>query len=74
MPIYKFLCNSCNNIFETLVFVGEKIICSNCHSGNLSKLPSVFSFHTPTKGSSEKISSKAVCSTCPPGRSCATCK
>ncbi len=44
MPIYEFLCKSCGNVFEHLVFgTGEGTSCQKCGSPDLTKLLSASS-------------------------------
>jgi putative FmdB family regulatory protein len=42
MPIFEFECRDCNNNFEELTKVQEKVCCPQCKSSNLRKLISAF--------------------------------
>ena len=42
MPIFEFECIDCNNKFEKIAKVQEKICCPQCNSNNLKKLISTF--------------------------------
>ncbi len=75
MPIYEFICNSCQEEFEELVFGDDIPPCPHCQEKNCQKLISRACVHhsggkesyaAPTASSSSKC---AGCS----GKSCATC-
>ena len=42
MPIFEFECRDCNNKFEELTKMQEKVCCPQCKSCNLRKLISAF--------------------------------
>ena len=54
MPIFEFVCKSCENKFETLVMsADEHINCTCCGSEKLEKQFSNFASHNGTTGSSD---------------------
>ena len=42
MPIFEYVCKSCDNAFETLVRGSRTVECPSCHGTNLEKQLSVF--------------------------------
>ena len=46
MPIYEYRCEECKNIFERLVFAGDKenVYCPQCDSKDVVKIMSACSF------------------------------
>ncbi len=48
MPIYEYVCNDCDQAFETLVRNGHLPSCPACDSGSLQRQLSVFAVSTPT--------------------------
>jgi putative FmdB family regulatory protein len=42
MPIFEYVCKSCNHPFEALVYGDQKAECPKCHSGKLTPQLSVF--------------------------------
>ncbi|MDI6641879.1 MAG: zinc ribbon domain-containing protein [Elusimicrobiota bacterium] len=72
MPIYEYLCSKCNKEFELLIFSDEKPVCPKCHNTELIKLVSRFSAIGVGKGPAS-LGSRS-CATCPPTKSCATCR
>jgi len=50
MPIFEFKCNSCNKVFEEIVFSSNtdsaNIVCPECGAKNADKLMSAFSSST----------------------------
>jgi putative FmdB family regulatory protein len=47
MPIYEYMCNDCDNVFEILTTsskVTEKVQCSKCKSEKVTKVMSAGSF------------------------------
>jgi putative FmdB family regulatory protein len=73
MPLFEFVCRSCAEEFEELVFhEGEEVACPKCGKTEVEKKLSRFAF----KGSSGKMRTSVggSCSTCRPGPSgCAGC-
>jgi putative FmdB family regulatory protein len=61
MPIFEYICQECQNEFETLVFGHDKAKCPKCQSKKLSPQLSVFAMST--KGRSAKGSSAATAPT-----------
>lgn len=52
MPIFEFVCKSCESKFETLVMnADEHVNCKCCGSENLEKQFSSFAAHNSTTGS-----------------------
>jgi putative FmdB family regulatory protein len=41
MPMYEYVCRSCEHTFETLVFDGEQVECPECHGEQLERLLSL---------------------------------
>ena len=37
MPLYEYVCETCNHPFEALVFGGEQPECPQCHGGKLQR-------------------------------------
>lgn len=72
MPIYEFLCKSCEKPFETLVPIGgeKDVSCPVCRGKNLQKLLSSFGIGG---GSSRIKSSSNACASCS-SASCDSCK
>ncbi len=51
MPMYEFICQDCNTVFETIVKSAEAIDsvkCKNCQSNNIKKTVSAGIFRTTT--------------------------
>jgi len=45
VPIYEFSCEVCGHFFESLLSIGEDFpACPQCHSKQVIKVPSIFSF------------------------------
>ncbi len=46
MPIYEYRCETCETVFEKLVFAGDKetVHCPQCHSQEVTKIMSACSF------------------------------
>ena len=72
MPIYEYLCNSCNEEFEELVFGDEAPPCPHCESGKTSKLMSRPCYHMAGGNGYVPSSGGSACAGCP-GGNCATC-
>ncbi len=69
MPIYEYRCESCDKIFEKIIFrKDEKISCPECGNANVQRVLSVCGFKTGgDKGAaSSRMSGSA-------GSSCAGC-
>ncbi|MCG6537239.1 MAG: zinc ribbon domain-containing protein [Syntrophales bacterium LBB04] len=66
MPIYEFRCNACGNVFERLVFSGDKkdnILCPSCGGSDTCKLMSAFSCPVPSSDAGLGSSASSSCST-----------
>ena len=42
MPIFEYICENCENRFETLLYGNEKASCPKCHGTKLAPQLSVF--------------------------------
>jgi putative FmdB family regulatory protein len=62
MPIYEYLCKSCNHEFEALVYGSQKTECPKCHSRHLAPQLSVFA--VAAKGSSAGPPAGGACGSC----------
>ena len=65
MPLYEYMCVTCGNSFEQLVFSTtklEEIVCTHCAGGRVNR--KVSSFATKSSGSSyaSSASAGAACS------------
>ncbi len=72
MPIFEFLCTSCGNVFEKLVYgSSDEVICRNCGSSELTKLLSTSSSLSGTKqGKVPGIGDTGCCGSAPSSRGC----
>ena len=53
MPIYEYVCSSCQNQFEKLVRrFGDEVVCPSCSSAAVDKQLSVFAVATAAPASS----------------------
>ena len=67
MPIFEYVCGTCDNRFETLVRNGSTAECPSCNSTNLEKQLSVFNASVPTAfGAAKSVPEMA-------GGGCGTC-
>lgn len=41
MPMYEYACQSCEHVFEALVFGDESVACPECESAKLERLVSL---------------------------------
>ncbi|MDR0617959.1 MAG: hypothetical protein LBG23_04305 [Endomicrobium sp.] len=57
MPLFEFICNSCKEHFEALVFNGNQVKCPKCKSVDLVKQFSTFS----SKSQSNNCSNNDFC-------------
>lgn len=62
MPIFEYLCKSCDHQFEALVYGNQKAECPKCHGKKLAPQLSVFAM--ASKGSSASSSPAAGCGSC----------
>jgi putative FmdB family regulatory protein len=72
MPMYEFICSSCETEFEELVFYSdEEVSCPKCSNTKVDKKVSAFAF----KSSGRFVAaSGSSCSGCSPGPSgCSGC-
>ena len=42
MPIFEYICKSCNHSFEALIYGAQKAECPKCHSSRLAQKLSTF--------------------------------
>ncbi len=73
MPIYEYVCNSCGEEFEQLVFGSDKVIkCRKCGSPDTAKKMSTFAMKSGSRfvGTGKKASSG--CAGCT-SSSCSSC-
>ena len=73
MPIFEFLCTSCGNTFEKLVYEnGEEISCGNCGNTVLKKLLSRSSSLSGTKqaGKLPGAGDTGCCGSAPSSQGC----
>ena len=61
MPIFEYICQKCENLFEALVYGDEKATCPKCQSAQLAPQLSVFAISTKS-GSSKPIA--GPCGSC----------
>lgn len=61
MPIYEYVCQACNQPFETLVYGDQKVECPKCHGHKLT--PRLSLFAVSTKGS-QASSAPTGCGSC----------
>ena len=67
MPIFEYICQECQNEFETLVFGRDKAKCPKCKSQRLSPQLSVFAMSTKgvsAKSSASPSSGAGACGSC----------
>ena len=58
MPIYEYLCSSCNTIYQFLMREDRKedeLLCPKCKAGDLKRVMSTFSTTSPGKGSDDDM-------------------
>jgi putative FmdB family regulatory protein len=67
LPIFEYICNSCGNEFEELVFGGDDdVACPECEASDVGRKVSTFAFKSGSKFVSTGSSS---CQGCTPGPS-----
>ncbi len=70
MPIYEYICSSCENEFEELVFkIDERINCPECGTVKVERALSVFSY---SSGGSYRSSHGGSCENCT-SENCSNC-
>ena len=62
MPLFEYVCRTCDARFETLVRGGERPACPACHGEDLAKQLSVFSVNASDGRSSTPVA--GACGTC----------
>lgn len=72
MPLFDFICKSCGNEFETLVFGSDKPQCPACKSTDLEKQMSSFAVRSGSGKRGNTAGAGSKCSGCA-GGSCNTC-
>ncbi len=73
MPIFEFLCTSCGNVFEKVVYGGsEEVCCLKCGSAQLTKLLSATSSLSGAKheGKLPGIGDTGCCGSAPSYQGC----
>ncbi|MEW5852342.1 MAG: zinc ribbon domain-containing protein [Myxococcota bacterium] len=71
MPIYEYVCNSCEHHFETLVSGSHKPECPSCQGKELTKKLSVFAV---SDGSSTSSGGPSACGSCGDPRGPGACR
>ena len=61
MPIFEYICQECDNRFETIVFGKEKARCPKCESTKLAPQLSVFAVSSK---SGSQAASPGPCGSC----------
>jgi putative FmdB family regulatory protein len=64
MPLFEFLCQSCDKEFEVLVRAAETPECPACHGRELQRRLSTFAAHTPGGGSAQPTPTFGGCGSC----------
>jgi putative FmdB family regulatory protein len=73
MPIFEYVCESCQHRFEALVYGREKARCPKCEGKKL--IPQLSVFAVSTKGASSTASTmpSGPCGTCGDPRGAGAC-
>ncbi len=71
MPIYEYSCSKCDDVFETLVFGKEEVVCPKC-GGQVNRIMSACSFKSAAGDFKTSGTGSSGCSSCS-ATSCATC-
>jgi putative FmdB family regulatory protein len=61
MPIFEYICRSCDRAFETLVTAGRQPSCGSCRSQDLAKQLSVFAVNAKPVSSAPAAGSCGAC-------------
>lgn len=73
MPVFSFVCEDCNNRFETLVrSAADKPVCDKCGSDKLVKQVSRFAPSVPAQNSAV-CPAAGMCPSAAPGGCCGGC-
>lgn len=74
MPIYEYICQSCNDKFEILTSIGNKALikCPKCNSIQVEKIFSLFGIGRSSSNSGSTSNSTSSCNTCST-RNCSSC-
>jgi len=59
MPIYEYLCSSCNTIYQFLMRGNrreDELLCPKCGAEDLTRVMSTFSTHSPARSSDDDLS------------------
>ncbi|MGA1867972.1 MAG: FmdB family zinc ribbon protein [bacterium] len=73
MPIFEYICHSCENEFEKIVFNSSaQIICPRCGSDKIQKKLSAFAFKSTRSSSGSAGAGSSSCSTCV-SKNCSQC-
>ena len=73
MPIFEFLCTSCGNVFEKIVYAGgQELCCEKCGGAELTKLLSAPSSLSGVKSEGKLPGSgdTGCCGTSPSSKGC----
>ena len=71
MPIFEYICESCDHHFEALVYGKEKAECPKCHGKKLAPQLSVFA--VSAKSASSSPSPRGACGSCGDPRGPGSC-
>lgn len=58
MPIYEYLCSSCNTIYQFLIRGDrneDELLCPKCEAGDLKRVMSTFSTNSAGKGTDDSM-------------------
>ncbi|MCX7661242.1 MAG: zinc ribbon domain-containing protein [Candidatus Omnitrophica bacterium] len=73
MPIYEYICNRCKKTFEYLLRnLNEEVFCPFCHTKDLKRKFSTFSFGSRDSKGEFKSAASSKCSGCS-ATSCSSC-
>jgi putative FmdB family regulatory protein len=73
MPIYEYVCRSCEHRFETLVTAARQPVCPKCQGDGLDKQLSTFAVSTRSASGSDGAAAMAPCGTCGDPRGAGSC-
>lgn len=71
MPIFEYICQTCDHQFEVLVYGKQKAECPKCHSAKLAPQLSVFA--VSAKGGVSAQPSRGACGSCGDPRGPGSC-
>lgn len=70
MPIFEFLCTSCGNMFERLVYGSDEVHCEKCGSTETTKLLSKSSSLSGIRQEGRVPGDTGCCGSAPASRGC----